>query len=597
MARENVEQAMERWEKLRLLQTEYADFSDFLYDGMALLGFTPTEIHYEIGQWLQFGPQYLMVQAQRGQAKTTVTALFAVWNLIHNPKTRILIVSAGGALASQISNWCIRIIGSMSVLDCLQPDPSAGDRTSVEAFDIHHSLRGDDKSPSIACFGITASMSGFRADLLIADDIETPKNSETAHQRERLVELTKEFSSINSNGRIVYLGTPQSRDSVYNGLPARGFAIRIWPGRIPSAELLAFYGEMLAPSILKRIADDPTCQTGYGLDGKQGAPTDPALLDDAALCKKELDQGPSYFQLQHMLCTALNDAQRFPLKLKSCIFMNLTADSAPLSIHWGPRPDLAVDIPVEHPMFKNLRGNAFYPASCSGEMGTYTVKMMYIDPAGGGANADETGYVVLGLLAGNVFVLDAGGVPGGYDPADTTALADIAKSWKVQYCKIEKNLGHGAFKAVFDPILKKVYPECGSEEDYASGMKEKRICDTLEPVTARHSLIINAAIIDAEVKGLKRYGVKAVIYSLFHQIANMQPVRNALMHDDRVDGLAGGVRNILMGVALDQEEERKAAEEAAHAEWMRNPLGNGIAMPGYENYGATNIYASDYWNG
>lgn len=587
--RESADAALIRWEKLRLLQGHYAKFEDFLYDGMALLGFSPTEIHYEIGQWLQYGPQYLMVQAQRGQAKTTVTALFAVWSLIHNPRCRVLIVSAGGALANQISNWCVQIIASMEVLECLRPDAAAGDRTSVEAFDIHHSLRGTGKDPSIACLGITASMSGFRADLLIADDIETPKNSETAHQRERLVELTKEFTSINSNGRIVYLGTPQSRESVYNGLPARGFEIRIWPGRYPTAELLPFYGEMLAPSIRKAIELDPSLQTGWGLDGKQGAPVDPAILGEEALRKKELDQGPSYFQLQHMLCTALNDSQRFPLKLRSLMFMNLNKDTAPLAVHWGPRPDLQVHGSPEWVSFKHIQGNCFYPATVSHESAAYAVKLMYIDPAGGGANADETAYAVLGLLAGNVFVLDVGGVPGGYAVDDLVTLAHAARQWGVTSIVYEKNLGYGAFGAAFHPVLQREYPQCGLAEDYVTGMKEKRICDTLEPVIARHSMIVNLSILENERSQLTRYGSKASIYSLLHQIANIQPVRNALLHDDRVDALHRAVHQIMQGVALDQDKERQEAEDAEFQRWMHDPLGTGVAMPGYENLG-TNFY-------
>ena len=86
---------------------------------------------------------------------------------------------------------------------------------------------------------IHLSLTGFgsqgkRADLLIPDDIESSKNSATPVQRAKLLHLTKDFISICQYGRIVWLGTPQTMDSIYNSLPARGVAVRIWPGRYPT---------------------------------------------------------------------------------------------------------------------------------------------------------------------------------------------------------------------------------------------------------------------------------------------------------------------------------------------------------------------------
>jgi len=41
---ERVEDALERWELLRELQKHYRHFTDFLRDGMELLGFSASEI-------------------------------------------------------------------------------------------------------------------------------------------------------------------------------------------------------------------------------------------------------------------------------------------------------------------------------------------------------------------------------------------------------------------------------------------------------------------------------------------------------------------------------------------------------------------------
>ena len=69
-----------RWDKLDALRTEYKNFEPFLIDVMEdLMGFTCTDVQIDIGKYLQFGPQYLMVQAQRSQAKSSIVAIYAVW--------------------------------------------------------------------------------------------------------------------------------------------------------------------------------------------------------------------------------------------------------------------------------------------------------------------------------------------------------------------------------------------------------------------------------------------------------------------------------------------------------------------------------------
>jgi hypothetical protein len=335
IGREPQAAAQARWRKLEALQEHYASFITFLEDGMEELGFSATEIQHEIGAWMEHGPQYLMVQAQRGQAKTTVAALFAVWSLIHSPSHRVLVISAGGTQANEISTLIVRVIMSMDVLECMRPDKQAGDRTSVEAFDVHHSLKGLDKSPSVACVGIDSNLQGKRADLLIADDIESGKNSATPMQRAKLLHITKDFTSINSTGRIIWLGTPQTLESIYNSLPARGVAIRIWPGRYPNDKQRQFYGANLAPSIVRKLAANPSLCTGGGLLGDQGQPVDPMILDESQLQKKELDQGEAYFQLQHMLNTTLSDALRFPLKPEKLVVFRSAGSRFPLHITRG----------------------------------------------------------------------------------------------------------------------------------------------------------------------------------------------------------------------------------------------------------------------
>lgn len=578
-ARESADLANARWAKLRLIQEEYRRFEDFLVDAMRELGFGVTDQQFDIAAWIAYGPQYLMAQAQRSQAKTTIAAIFAVWALIHNPHYRVLIVCAAGGLATDISTLIVRLIMTMPVLECMRPDKLAGDRTSVEDFDVHHSLKGLDKSASVSCMGIDSNIQGKRADILIADDVESGKNSATPAQRAKIAHITKDFTSINANGRIIWLGTPQTQDSIYNTLPSRGVQIRVWPGRFPTRKQLDNYGPRLAPRLRRMLDEDPSLGTGGGLLGDQGKPTDPQLLDEAALQKKERDQGTPYFQLQHMLSTALTDALRYPLKphLLTCVSV---VDRLPLVVVRG------ID---EHAIREFTSGTYNYRVRTAHEISKETLlipedRVVYIDPAPGGANADETAYAGGAFLNGSVWCLLAGGLPGGYEEEKLKELARRLLPLRPKLVKIEKNMGFGAFRAVFTPVLRAIFeaakvPVPGFEDDLVTGQKELRIINTLAPVMGRGALLMSDAVFEEDARTVQGYAPAVQnSYSLFHQLAHMTAQRGALDHDDRADALEGFVRHFQEQLVQDQKKQLDK-KRAAEFEAMRNDLfGDGRAF-------------------
>ena len=126
--------------------------------------------------------------------------------------------------------------------------------------------------------------------------------------RDKLSEAVKEFDAIlKPGGTITYLGTPQTEQSLYNALPDRGYAMRVWPARYPSEDQLINYGsERLAPFIIKRLEGEPALV---------GRTTDPRRFSDDDLLERELSYGHSGFQLQFMLDTRLSDMEKYPLKL------------------------------------------------------------------------------------------------------------------------------------------------------------------------------------------------------------------------------------------------------------------------------------------
>lgn len=567
-----------RHAQLALLQQTFTSFLPFLIIGMRFLGFGTTAIQKDIGLYLEHGPKDLMVQAQRSQAKSTITALFAVWTLIQDPRSRVLIISAGGTQANEISTLIVRLIMNMDILECLRPDQQHGDRVSVEKFDVHYSLKGVDKSPSVACIGIGGNLQGKRADLLIADDVESHKNSRTATNRELLLQQLRDFPSIAVDrvgdngvierlGRVIFLGTPQTDSSVYNTLPSAGFGLRIWPGRYPTDEEEPAYGEHLAPYIKQRMTRDPSLRSGGGPTGRSGQPVDPELLGEATLLSKENKQGPAYFQLQHMLCTLLSDLERYPLKAQHIVVMNLGAQ-LPLHFTRG--------ISAEHlRQFQvgSLKFQCSVPMDIGKEFALPAARVLAVDPAGGGKNGDETGLAVVDQLAGNVFVRSVEGIPGGYDEATLAKIVAYAVRWEPHLILVEKNMGHGAFTQVLLPLLRAAGVTCAVQEVYNTGQKEQRIADTLEPIAARGALVFDESVINDDWGStLGKPQDKRQLFTLMHQYIKLTRDRGALVKDDRLDVLSIAVAHFINALAQDSAKVAQTVRDQELVRFMQDPL-------------------------
>lgn len=555
--------------QLLLLQRTFPTFNRFLVVMMKQLGYDTTALQLDIGTFLEFGPKDLMIQAQRGQAKSTITALFAIWYLIHNPRGSVLIVSAGGKQANEISTLIVKTIMNVDILECLRPNVGKNDRQSVEAFDINFNLRGVQKSPSVACTGITGNLQGKRATLLIADDVESYKLARTATMREQLMQNCRDFASIvqDAAGRIVYLGTPQTDSSIYNQLPAMGFAVRVWPGRYPTPEQMDNYGSSLAPFVRGAMELDPSLQTGGGLDGTHGKPTDSQLMPEASLQAKEMKQGAAFFQLQHMLSTKMTDALRYPLKPINIVVMRLS-EKLPLNVVRGMSHDYIKDYQVG-----SLKVQLTAPQYVSQDVAAPAMRHMRIDPAGGGANGDETGFAVSEHLNGTVFLRKVGGVPGGFDDHVLKELAQHVKRWNPDVLDIEKNFGFGAFTKVFSPYLTAIGWAGAINETFESTNKEKRIIDIMEPIMGRGSLVIDEQVILDDWDSTQRQPLdKRQTYTLFQQLAKITRDPKCLIHDDRLDAVAGTVG--FWTKLLDQSSANKEREarDAAFAAKMADPF-------------------------
>jgi hypothetical protein len=498
-----------------------------------------------MADYLQFGPKRCVIEAFRGVGKSWITAAFVCWLLLLDPQKKIMIVSASKERSDAFSIFVKRLIADMPELQHLRPDKKKGDRDSNLIFDVAPAT--PDQSPSVKSVGITGQLTGSRAHVIIADDIEVPKNSFTAPMREKLAELIKEFDAVikpaedcppDEPSRIIFLGTPQTEMSIYNRLPPRGYEIRVWPARIPVDAKK--YSGTLAPFV----------QAMIDFGAKPGHPVDVKRFTDGDLAERELSYGRSGFALQFMLDTSLSDAERYPLKLEDLMVMGLDMERGPVALAHGkdPRKNLLEDLSPP-----GFAGDYFWgPMWVDAEFSPYEGSVLAVDPSGRGL--DETGYAVVKQLHGRLFLMASGGLKGGATPENLRKLADMAKTHKVNAVVIEKNFGDGMYGALLKPILSQVWP-CSLEECLSTGQKETRILSTLEPIVQQHRLVVDRKVIEADLAS------DDPSYSLFYQFTRLTRDRGALAHEDRLEALQMGVQYWLNLIGVDTDKVAESHRE------------------------------------
>lgn len=488
----------------------------------------PDAVQYDIAQWMQHGPQRLIIQAFRGVGKSFIAAAFVIWSLLNNPQLKVMVVSASKKRADDFSIMVLRLIREVPQFSHLQPKDNQ--RSSLESFDVGPATV--DQSPSVKSVGITGQLAGSRADLIIADDIEVPGNSATQGMRDKLLDLVREFDAVIKplpHVKIMYLGTPQTEQSIYNKLPERGYVIRVWPAIYPTPEQEGRYGARLAPFVASNLRRHPELA---------GTPTEPLRHHSEELDKRLLSWGRSGFALQYMLDTSLSDADKYPLKLKDFIVHPLDTRRAPIDFMWASGHE-HIYPGVEA---VGLQGDNFHrPGWVSEDTDAYEGCCMFIDPSGMGA--DETAYAVVKVMHGRMFLVAAGGTKDGYSEQTLKRLVGIAQRHSVNIILHEPNYGGGMFGSLMQGACKTYgYPCTVEEADWSNTQKELRIIDTLEPVLMQHRLVVDPQVIVDDFNSTVDYlGEEVNRCRLFYQLARITRDRGALARDDRLDALAGAV--------------------------------------------------------
>lgn len=199
---------------------ENADFRLFVVLWNQLMRLQTPAIHLRMSEWLEENWRrkntQILLMAFRASGKSTIVGLFAAWLLYRDTDLRIMVLAADSTLARKMVRQVKKIIERHPLTSNLKPaDP---DQWAASRFTVNRMMQLRD--PSMLARGITSNITGSRADIVIADDVEVPKTCDTDEKRRALRERLMEIDYIlTPGGTQLYVGTPHTYSSIYADAP------------------------------------------------------------------------------------------------------------------------------------------------------------------------------------------------------------------------------------------------------------------------------------------------------------------------------------------------------------------------------------------
>lgn len=267
-------------------------FDEFLWIWNAREGQDTPPLHLGIARWLQgreaIGQRRLLLMAFRGAGKSTILGQWCAWQLMRTPETRILVLGADDALAVKLVRNARRIVERHPL--CALIRPSRAEEWAADRFSVNRA--GAARDPSMLARGILANITGSRADIIIADDVEVPNTADTEGKREELRQRLGEAAFVlTPGGTMLFVGTPHAADSIYAdperprppgaGPPFLGDCARLvlpildaagnsrWPERFSAHDIAALRRRVGPAKFLSQMMLEPVNPEAARLDPAQ----------------------------------------------------------------------------------------------------------------------------------------------------------------------------------------------------------------------------------------------------------------------------------------------------------------------------------------
>jgi hypothetical protein len=567
------------------LLVDFLYFADYVWklrrlDTKAPLG----EIEYDIMRWISKGPneggsRRRGALAPRGMGKTTFgTITYTLWRVYRNPNLKIMIVSRTQPTARKILREIRQCLITLTFMKHMAPSKITEKALdTMERFDV--SGIKPTKDPTFMAIGVGGQLEGARADLIMADDVETRTNTKTPQAREDLNDYVREFSNIATFGdrEIIYFGTYHHEDSLYLKLAARGYAFKTWPLLAPHSDhqilnLSPLVNTMCEDGRLRRCTElmswDGQCILDYRLDDEY--------------VRERVMEGNRNFGMQQMLLTDVGESMKHPLRLEDIIIYAVDRDEAPLTLTYGQAAqginadNHLTTNKIDHITVHHGFGNdAFYrPLKQDPNFAKYSGTKAGLDPSQGG---DPFGLSIVGHLNGWLYVKASLALPSVSSPDNMLRIVSLLRQHRADELHVESNNGGEAIARLIEPLLIRFNVERGGKDEngieypdgwhcsvhliHNTGQKEHRILDALAAPAQMHKFVM-----DESVVGQPEFQ---------RQWTMLTRQRGALGEDDMIDSLAIAVKPWNYELAIDAERIAERQRQEIYDEQLAEMQGRG----------------------
>ena len=499
----------------------------------------PGAIHDDIINGLLSTHPSRLIIATRYSAKSTLTAIYVAWRIFLDPMIKVMVISSRAKLADRMLRTVRRVfIENCPMLVHLVPTDECLD--NAEQFQVPATLSVTTGGATLTSLGITSHLPGFRADLTIGDDVESPQH-DTPEKVEELEEMLNELHMINPLGEKIMLGTYQSEFSIYAKLADRSDAegVPTWElHRACMFEEDVLDGQKVIHSRWPGMFTDKDAQDWRSAVTERAWRLHAMLVADAKL----LNERP--LKISHLIVynqpPGLNE---FPLKIEhgGVVRSDLNRWSAPKGDEWyGPR----------------IVGD---------ERSKFVQTIVGIDPASGLAGRDAIGLAVLSITpSGYGVIRHLEGVRGPDKLGNIKRAASLIAHFNATNVVVEE-LADGLFGETLEGQLMLVnYPMMVDKVTTGGALKGRRIIETLSPPMSAGRLIILEHVARSDHGG-----------DFVNQLVRCSwdgRTGRAKDHDDIVDALAHAVKAAKGSLVSDIAENVAEHFIAKMDHWRGLPL-------------------------
>jgi len=478
-------------------------------------------VHDQIIAGLLSPERNAVILASRGVAKSSITAQFVCWKLFRNTLETVLLVSKSGRHADKLLRSIKGYLNGCPILEPLRPDDSCLNSATQLEIRPAHGLLG--MSMSLSSYGLTGQITGSRASLIIADDVETAGNSATPEQVDKLEEQLGELTNVAIPGAMIrYLGTPHSVFSVYGRMQR-------------NAEFAIFTGCV--------FEEDE-------IDGKTTISSLwPERFTEEDLLKRKRSITKMAWELQYRLTLDETMQVERPLQLRELPVLDWppTASHLPIGI-------LPTDNQLDgfHMGAADPANDYWREAIPNGERtAPATMTTMAVDPAGGLAGrGDAVGVAVVSVTTGGKAVIrHIEGVRASTTNAAIGRVASIGMEFQINGLVVEENV-NGLFTQQLGAVMAtRGYPIVGEKITTGQIKKGTRIIQTLAPVLGTERLFILK-------EALKSQGGQ----DLINQFTSASyDGRIGVKYDDILDALSHAVAAVSPALQMDEGDALAAS--------------------------------------